>query len=291
MFTIRSEYMITVPFIVGMVLGNVNVIFKSRLLQSVNFVFMLTPLISILIFHRDIMHLSLFFFLTAMCTISYFLVSSNRQTIERESEVKANFVKEVCKLSSNLSSHDLRNELTKMMILSSKKYRENLPLFLETFDGFVQNVLAHVSFNVFESNPINIDDIVANLNHITNSSHVKFVYETEDNAKVIGHYNIIASLLKNFIENSIDAAMRRGHIAEVSMLKYENVIEIIDNCGGFDVDRIAMGNSSKLSKNHGIFLSTITDPSVQKMFGFKVTILRIVEGTRIIVMFDEMQLI
>ena len=78
-------------------------------------------------------------------------------------------------------------------------------------------------------------------------------------------------------------------MSNIAVIKYENVVEIIDDCGGFDVSKIRKGRSDKNSKSHGIFLSTIIDPAVHKMFGFEVNLYNIGVGTRIIIKFNPLQ--
>lgn len=286
-FSFDKEYFLTIPFIVGVVLGNVNFLFRSRTISYAMFPFMLLPLIKISIYHRDVEHMAVFASISALCVISSILMSTNKAMVEKETERKAEFVKEVFKLTSGLSNHDLRNELASMMSLSSKKYRENLPLFLEAFDAHVNNILSHVSFNVFDHTDVDISDVISRMNHVTRNSNCEFVFEAEDDLPVKGNYNVISSMIKNFISNSVEAAVRNNKIAKVSVAKYGNVVEIIDDCGGFDVSRIGIGTSSKTGFGHGVFLSTIVDPSVQKMFGFNVRILNVVDGTRIIITFDK----
>lgn len=286
MFTSDREYFLTIPFIIAIVFGSMNSIFKSKILSKINILFMMSPLVKISMTYYDFEHLAVFSCISVMCIISLVLLGSTKEKIEKESELKAEFVKQVFKLCSNLTNHDLRNELSSMMVLSSKKYRENLPLFLNKFNECTSNILDHVSFNVFDNNPVNISDIISRMNHITNNDCIKFIYEAEDDINVFGNYNLIFSIIKNFIENAIEAAKNNGIMANIGVIKYGNTIEIIDDCGGFDVDKIMIGNSTKIGEGHGVFLSTMLDPSIQKMFGISVKILNINNGTRVIIKFS-----
>jgi hypothetical protein len=73
----------------------------------------------------------------------------------------------------------------------------------------------------------------------------------------------------------------------MKILLVDDEESIVDNCGGFDVNKIALGVSRKSGEVHGVFLRTITDPSMQKMFGFKVSICSMGDGTRIVIEFNQ----
>lgn len=282
---IKKEYILIIPFMMSMIFGNVNVIFKSNTLKHINILFMCTPMIKILVEYRTFEYFAVFTFITSLTLIINILFTTNKKNLEAEGEVKANFVKEVFKLTSQLTNHDVRNSLTKMMILSKKEYRENLPKFLDTYDSCVQDVMRNINLDVFTLVNINITSIVNMMSSVTDK--VKFIAEYEDEVNVKANYNIVYSTIKNLIENSIEAANRNNIAAEISLIKYENVVEIIDNCGGFDVSKIALGVTTKKEDNHGIFLRTIVDPAVQNMFGFSIQLYNTGNGTRIVIQFAE----
>lgn len=287
MYLLRSECILTMPFVIGIVIGNINVIFKSHIIRYLNMVFITSPLIKLFMSVWTIERFAVFICLLSMCVVAHFILASNRRKIESETNAKANFVKEVVGLSADLNNHDLRNELTKMLKLSSKKYRENLPMFLEEFDRCMSNVLKCASFNIFENSDIDVEDITARLKSMISQNSGEFILEIEDNIKLTGNHNIVYSMIKNFIDNSLEAASSNSIKPEIALIKYDNVIEIVDNCGGFDVNKIALGRSSKSGEWHGVFLRTITDPSMQKMFGFKVSIYSMGDGTRIVIEFNQ----
>lgn len=287
LFTIEKEYIIVIPFLMSMVFGNVNVIFRSNFLQKINQIFMLTPLIKIVITYRNFEYFSVFVFIASLVVITNLLFTTNRNRLEAESEMKADFVKEVFKLTSQLSNHDVRNSLTKMMILSKKEYRENLPKFLEEYDNCVSDILSHINLDVFSNTDINITELIDKMTHVTRKDNVNFIFDCRDDIKVVANSNIVYSTIKNFIENSIEAANRKNEDVSIMLTKYKNIVEIADNCGGFDVNNIKTGNTTKNSKGHGIFLSTIIDPAVQKMFGFEVNLYNTGIGIKTVIKFNS----
>jgi hypothetical protein len=114
---------------------------------------------------------------------------------------------------------------------------------------------------------------------VTNKASIDYV--ELDDSTFYTNKNILYSTIKNFLENSIEANSN----CFVVVIKEKDRITIIDDCGGFDLETMK-GKTTKEKKNlHGIFLKTITDPSIKNLFNFEVKIDRMDNGTRVKIVF------
>jgi hypothetical protein len=217
-----------------------------------------------------------------------FLFKSNKSQFELN-EQKAELFKNVNKSMNQLRRHDVRNELMKMMILAKAKYRNDIELFMDTLQQFTTSINELIDDKIYDSHyEVDIDSLISTMNHITSHKCIVFNYKKEDSVPLLSNKNFLYSTIKNFVENSCEAAMNKGIVANVTLTKTENKIIIEDDCGGFDVNKIIEGYTSKNEKNlHGVFLKTITNPFIKNMFGFEVRIERVDNGTKVTLIFEE----
>lgn len=287
LFRVPKDYILFVPFMTSFVYLNANAIIKSRALHWLILAFMITPVIKMMTWHFTIEAAAVMAFYSSINFIAIYLFSTNKQAIDNAKNEGA-YVREMMGMLNAWTVHDVRNELTKMQILAKKDLRSDLPKFLDTLYRYTESI-ADLVDNDIEKNleTIHIRDMVARLAHVTSHAMLDFHYLEDDDAPVIGKRRIIYSVLKNIIENSLEAAQRNGRMAHIELRKVGNTVTITDDCGGFDIERIRFGYSSKEESSHGFFLRTITNPATENVFGFKTTLINTGNGTRITLVFKN----
>lgn len=287
----NREYIIYLPILMGLFYLNVNSIIKSKLVHYACLIFIPFPIIKVLFtnLQNKIEYLVVLIMFSTISFMTHYLFSSRKNQIE-ENEEKVETIKTIFQMRNGLKKHDIRNELTKLMILSSKKYRSDFNLFIETLESIVKTInLSIDDDDIFgEHEVINFDEILDQMPNVTLNKNINFSYGKKDEIKIKCNKNILFSTIKNFLENSMEAARKNQKIAGVVLTKEKNLITIIDDCGGFDLSKISFGNSSKEHKHlHGIFLKTIITPFIKDVFGFSVEIENIGSGTKVKIMFEN----
>jgi len=267
LFRVPKDYILFVPFMTSFVYLNANTIIKSRVLHWLILVFMITPVIKMMAWHFTVEAAAVMAFYSSINFITIYLFSTNKQAIDNAKNEGA-FVREMMGLLNAWTVHDVRNELTKMQILAKKDLRNDLPKFLDTLYQYTESIAGLVDNDVEKDlETIHIRDMVARITHVTNHAMLDFHYLEEDDTPVTGKRRIVYSVLKNIIENSLEAALRNGRKARIELRKAGNSVVIVDDCGGFDIERIRFGYSSKGESSHGFFLRTITNPATENVFG------------------------
>ena len=287
LFRASKDYILFVPFVTSFVYLNANAIIKSRLLHWLILAFMITPVIKMVTWHFNLEAAMIMAFYASINLIAIYLFSTNKQAID-EAKNEGAYAREMMRLLNAWTVHDVRNELTKMQILAKKDLRSDLPKFLDTLYQYTESIAGLVDNDVEKDlETIHIRDMVARLTHVTNHAMLDFHYLEDDNSPVTGKRRIVYSVLKNIIENSLEAALRNGRKAHIELRKAGNSVVITDDCGGFDIERIRFGYSSKGESSHGFFLRTITNPATENVFGFKTTLTNTGIGTKITLTFKD----
>jgi hypothetical protein len=152
---------------------------------------------------------------------------------------------------------------------------------------FTESLDRIISLDLFASMrevdlPVLLEDLAA----VT--SQAEFRVHMLDEAPLRGNRNLTFSVLKNLMENCLEAGRRKGIVPRLSLVKAGQTVTLLDNCGGFDTTRIQEGTTSKVDAHrHGVFLRTVTDPAVTALLGFRVELLRIEDGTSAVLTFQE----
>lgn len=286
----NREYIIFLPVLMCLLYLNVNTILKSRTISILSIPFALVSIAKIYIseHYHSLEYLGVIFVFSSIVFLSMLLFKSNKSQFELN-EQKAELFKNVNKSMNQLRRHDVRNELMKMMILAKAKYRNDIELFMDALQQFTTSINELIDDKIYDSHyEVDIDSLISTMNHITSHKCIVFNYKKEDSVPLLSNKNFLYSTIKNFVENSCEAAMNKGIVANVTLTKTENKIIIEDDCGGFDVNKIIEGYTSKNEKNlHGVFLKTITNPFIKNMFGFEVRIERVDNGTKVTLIFEE----
>jgi hypothetical protein len=288
---IERDYILYLPILMGMVYMNVNTIIKNKFIQYVSLAMMFVPAVKVISTKPQNMfeYLCVIFVFMSVSLLSSTLFRTNKETLE-EAENVSTMMRGVHKLITHLTRHDVRNELQKMQILGTPTYRKNTALFLDTMYKYQASIEKLVDNNIFDDrSDIDVSALLEALSHVTSSKSVIFSYVCEDDSPVVSGRNMLYSTLKNVIENSIEAANRKGITGQVVVVKSKNKITCTDNCGGFNTSSIAQGRTSKNTgtKNHGVFLYTITNPAIKALFGFSAHVSCIDNGTRVELIFGD----
>ncbi len=291
-FYIVKDYILFIPVLLGLLYLNVNTILQSKFINWVVPFFMGIPVVKIYVSgNYDLVeYTSLIVLFIGTSLLTSILFKTNKYGIE-ENERRGKMIKQIYKLMNHLTVHDVRNELQKMHILALDKNRKNTPLFLKMLNDFTENIDKIVDNKLFESSePIDVKELMESMSHIIRRGDVCFFPSFVDNFPIYSNKNILFSTLKNFMENSIESARRKDITCQIHFIKNGNQITLVDNCGGFEVNRIKFGNTEKDDKEkHGIFLKTIIDPSIKNLFGFEVNIIRIETGTKVVLTFQDQE--
>jgi uncharacterized membrane protein len=288
-FTLHSDFLLYLPILMGLLYLNLNTIIRYTWLQYVIIAFMLSPVVRVVLdpSKNKMEYISIIFLFVTSSLISTMLFHTNKETIE-ENENRANMIKNMFRIMNHLTVHNVRNELQEMQRLYKPEYRNNGMMFLTAMTQHMESIDKMVNNRLFDSyEDVMINDVVDDLNHVLRDSDVEFESDF-DNEEMNCNKSILFTTIKNFVENSIEASKRNGIKCELKISKRKNMITIIDNAGGFDIEKIGFGKTEKNNKNdHGIFLRTMIDPSVENIFGFKTTITKISGGTKVILTFKE----
>jgi len=291
---IDQDYVLYVPILVGMAYITVNTILRSSILQACSITLLLVAPLKILLVMESskfVAYMSTIVMETALVILTFAIFRTNKERLE-ETEKTVAILRGHHSMNTHQFSHDMRNVLQSMQELATSKYRTDPIKWLEKFDEYVASIdeLCE-NYKSDEMSQVSIDSIIDALSHMTTNRRIIFNYVKYDDDPVLSYKNYVFWVLRNLIENSIEAANRRGILGTVAVVKSKNTITITDNCGGFDVSGIAHGNTSKTHdpKKHGVFLRTITDPSMSYMYGFTTVVENIKTGTQATLVFHTKQ--
>lgn len=282
-FVLREDYILYLPILTGILYINVNAFLRSRVLRWAIVVFMASPLVPLFLEGRSraatyIGVLVLFAFITWASNLLYHVNATVLDASERELEILRN----VFRLSNALVQHDVRNEMQKMQILATARYRQDPVRFLDAFSDFTERIESILDSRPFETRAlVRPRELLDRLSHLTADPNIRFEAHLDDKQAISANRNLLFSTLKNLLDNSIEAARSNGIRGHVVITQKPGEIILEDDCGGFRVESVREGRSQKSGDGHGVFLRTILDPTAEAIFGFRVDIVNTGKGTRV----------
>jgi signal transduction histidine kinase len=294
-FLIDKDYMIYVPVVMGMLYLNINTLLRSSALHWAAVGFMSLSIVKALLLHhgtaREIAeYSSTAILLTGSGFLSFGLFRSNKRNYE-ENEQQASTLMAVSKMLNQLLVHDVNNALTSIFIVAAEKYRSDKPLFMEELEhrvGVVKDIID--SRIVDHQAAVDVGEVLDQMTALFAGPGVSIETEIVDTNRVVTSRNMLYSILRNLLENSMEAAQRADRPCRILIRKAGHSVLVEDDCGGFDVEGIRLGASSKSGVGeHGVFLSTITNPVIQVAFGVKVDLSRTRTGTRVEMVFERIE--
>jgi hypothetical protein len=294
-FLLDRDYMIYVPVVVGMLYLNINTLLRSTALHWAGVLFMALSIVKALLLHhgtaREIAeYLSTAILLTGSGFLSFGLFRSNKRTYE-ENEQQASTLMAVSKMLNQLLVHDVNNALTSIFIVAGEKYRSDKQLFMEELERRVGVVKDLIDSRIMDhQEAVEVGDVLDQMMSLAGGPGVAIETEIVDTERVVTNRNMLYSILRNHLETSMEAASRANRPCNIRVRKVGCSVAVEDDSGGFEVEDIRPGASSKSgAQGHGIFLSTITSPVIQVAFGFKVDVSRTRTGTRVELVFDRLE--
>ena len=294
-FLIDRDYIIYIPVVMGMLYMNVNTMLRSSLLHyaSIGFV-TLTIFKAVLMHHQSgrefAEYASTSVLLAATGLLSFELFRSNKRTYE-ENEQQASTLMAVSKMLNQLLIHDVNNALTSIFIVAGEKYRSDKPLFMEELERRVGVVKDLIDSRIWDhQEPVDVAEVMDQMTALVGGPGVAIQTEIVDPHLVVTSRNMLYSILRNLLENSMEAASRADRSCVIRVRKDGRTVSVEDDSGGFEVEGIRPGGSAKPGgRGHGVFLSTITSPVIQVAFGFNVAVSRTRTGTRVDLVFDRIE--
>lgn len=287
-FEIDNPVAMYIPPMLYMVYSAFNAIIKSKLISYASPVFLGTGFVVVMAYNVQKENIILYAFITLMMIM---VVTLSRKlyvakVTETASKLEfANSVGLIHDMVFSIMRHDIKNHLGAMQILSMPRYRENEELFLDTMEAIYKKITDTLDTTRMSSTAtINLIDIAKDA--ATQGGKGILVINSVPISVVKANRSMLVPTLKNIIENSNEAAARKGFIPSIRIIVHRAKIIVEDDCGGFDVTMIHHGRSAKSGNGHGIFLRTITSPTIKKLFGFSVTVESIPGGTRHIINFS-----
>ncbi|MBK9576350.1 MAG: sensor histidine kinase [Fibrobacterota bacterium] len=290
-FVLPADYVLYLPILMGILFFNVNTILKSEVLRWAIVAFMATPFLQLVVLQR-FQALEYFYILLLFVGISVLsnkLFHVNATTLEA-SERQATILRQVFRMANTLTQHDVRNELQKMQVLATARFRQDPILFLDTLSGFTESIEYLVDTRPFESRDwVIVTEILDRIVHLTDDPSIEFSRDLTEAKPLWVNRNILYSVLKNLLDNSIEAARKLGSPRKVRLVCKDACLRLEDECGGFPLDQVGRGISEKRGQGHGIFLQILLDPTSEAIFGFKAEIANSGTGTRVTLRFPQMQ--
>lgn len=284
----RSDYMLFIPIILGMLYINVNAIIRSPRIKVAAILFMLYPSVLSIIMqrHTDVGYTGLIIFFTLAVVLTNLIVLTQRVALDGAERQRA-FLQTFTKLSNHLATHDSRNVMQKMQSLVALTVRD-LPKLVE-FESYVTDLDVIINSRTMDSvAPVN-PYIVASQVLASSSFRDTTIQVIPTNATVECNESVLYTTIKNLCENAVEAARRRSLQPHLVVVPEGNSLRITDYSGGFDASLIKEGRSEKAtSGDHGIFLRTITDAAFSPILGFSVRFLSFPGGTTVVLDFVRM---
>jgi len=291
MFLLDRDYLLFLPMLMGILYLNVNTILRSTLITVSCIVFMSTSLVKIALSSQanKLEHLAVMTLFMTTAFLSGLIFRTSKNELE-EVENRSRMMRCAFQLASQLMRHDMRNALQQMQVLGLARYRNDPELFLGTMSDHTEALDRIVSADLFsDAQEIRFGELVRELADLL-SHRCEIHHQSLDEEPLVGNRSLVHSVLKNLLENSIEAAQRQGISPSVRIVKAGDKITVLDNCGGFDITRVLEGRTAKAdAANHGIFLRTVTDPAIASLFGFRVELCPVQGGTSSILTFETLQ--
>lgn len=291
MFLLDRDYLLFLPMLMGILYLNVNTILRSSLITASCIVFMSTSLVKIVLSSQanKLEHLAVMILFMTTAFLSGLIFRTSKNELE-EVENRSQMMRCAFQLASQLMRHDMRNAMQQLQVLGMARYRNDPALFRKTMSEHTQTLDRIVSADLFsDAQEIRFGELIPALSNQL-SHRCELHHQSLDEEPLVGNRNLVHSVLKNLLENSIEAAQRQGASPCLRIVKVGNKITVLDNCGGFDITRVLEGRTSKKdAANHGIFLRTVTDPAIASLFGFRVELCSVQGGTSSVLTFEPPQ--
>ena len=290
MALVARDYVIYLPIVMGLMYLNANTLIRSSAIQGAVFGLMPLSVVKAVAMHHSNPveageYAATSALLVASGLLTYKLFSTNKSVFERNERMAAT-LPAVGRMQDELSAHDVNNSLASLYILSNERYRADKGMFLEELDRRVEQVKELVDARRMDRR--DRVDVGKLLDRMPGAAgDCALVREFADDVPVTANRNMLFSMLRNFLENSSQAAERSGRACTVRVRKRGDLLELEDDAGGFDVERIGSGESAKSGGGHGVFLRTVADPAVQAGFGYRLRISRTGRGTLVSIAFAD----
>lgn len=294
-FLIDRDYIIYIPVVMGMLYLNVNTILRSTVLHYLSIGFSMLSIVKAVLLHHGTgretaEYAAMSVLLVASSMLSLELFRSNKREYE-ENERQTSALMAVSKMLNQLLLHDVNNALTSIFIVAGEKYRSDKVLFMEELERRVDVVKELIDSRIWDhQDAVDVGEVLDQMTVLLAGPRVAIRTEIVDSRRVVTSRNMLYSILRNLLENSMEAASRADQDCCIRVRKVGRSVAIEDDCGGFDVEAIRSGRTSKPgARGHGVFLSTITSPVIQVAFGFNVDVSRTRDGTRVELIFDRLE--
>lgn len=282
---INKDFVMYVPVLLGILYLNVNTLLNSKLIRYSAVLYFTVPVIKAFVYYSGterIEYLAIMFVFISVSVMTFHLFNNNRSTID-DTKNESETIKHINDLVYTITSRSVDKEIDNIVDIVKSVYRISADDIIQKTVNACDNIRTIISEADYNKKEIvDLDEIFGMLDYITTRSNINVDIRL-DNQYVYSNKMMMFSTIKNVIENSYEAAVRRGIAADIVVRKYGNILTIKDNCGGFDLEKIRNGYSDKTSTsgNEGKFLKTITSPCIKTIFSFNVDVTRLENGTQV----------
>ncbi len=256
-FLINESYLLYLPILLSMLYLNVNTVIKSKLIKYSSIIFMLTPLYKIIeLSGKELIQYVSVCILFISLTILTNLLFKSHQEYTNDIERKENVLKEVYKLIQKYTMHNIRNELSRLY-LSTIKYHDNYPEYISILQKCSENIQKFANTYAFDNDEkINLETIFDDLDNFVHSPNLNCYNSFIDRKTITGNRNFIYSIIRSILKYCQEKAMYNNIVADVNIVKRENLLIIKDDCGHL------------ISEEFNNFLKIINDEDVKRLFKF-----------------------
>jgi hypothetical protein len=193
-------------------------------------------------------------------------------------------------LSTRIVHHEISNELMRLSRcthLLKKRGSDNFSQEIEEIKHCIETIPRHLLMLSDQQKAPTM--LLAILKIVLPSQYTTI--NLAKKAVVCVPMPLLVSFINNIYENALQAYERKFGCRDgfhIDVVLNNSTLCIEDNAGGFDVSAIKLGKSSK-GAGHGIFLATFLKDT--RHLGFKASIERIAQGTRVMLTFDQIEII
>lgn len=286
---VNKDFVMYVPVLLGILYLNVNTLLNSKLIKYSSVAYFSVPVIKAFVYYSGsarIEYLAIMFVFISVSIMTFYLFNNNRESID-DSKNESETIKHINDLVYTITSRSVEKEITNIVDIVKSVYRVSADDVVQNTINSCENIRTIISEADYNKKEIvDLKEIFGMLEHLTSRSNINVDIRL-DNQYVYSNKMMMFSTIKNIIENSYEAAVRRGIMADIIVRKYGNILTIKDNCGGFDLGKIQLGYTDKNSSdgNEGKFLKTITSPCIKSIFSFNVNVTQIENGTQVEIVF------
>lgn len=286
---VNKDFVMYVPVLLGILYLNVNTLLNSKLIKYCSIIYFAVPVFKAFVYYSGsarIEYLAIMFVFISVSVMTFYLFNSNRECIA-DTKNEAQTIKNINDLVYTITSRSVEKEITNIIDIVKSVYKNSADDVVQNTLNSCENIRTIISEADYNKKEIvDLKEIFGMLDYLTSRSNINIDIQF-DNQYVYSNKMMMFSTIKNVIENSYEAAVRRGIMADIIVRKYGNIMTIKDNCGGFDMSKIESGYSAKQKTegNEGLFLKTITSPYVKTIFNFNIDVRQIENGTQIDIAF------